>query len=260
MKIVGLVLHYNVPEVTDRCVQSIRSVAASLPLEVIDNGSDPGLATPHATFHLAQNQRMTRGFNAGIRWARQQHPDLDGIWFFTSDCWLQASGSTDPDRALTRMIDSLRREPRLGILHPAADPSVVVDFDIYYKPGRSGVRIWHQYDFVCPLFTRSALELLDWQFDARLYYGWGVDYDTSWQVRAAGQLVGLHNDVIYRHDTSTTYDQGRDETFENRTHFYESAGSEFQRVLGDKYGMPWPTFFHTRFLREHAAEINQWIE
>jgi hypothetical protein len=249
MDIVGLVLSYNVPEVTDRLVENIRSVSSvRWPLVVYDNGSQLSKKSKYTTHGGNPNLRMTGGFNAGLEIIRKEHPKAHAVWLFTSDCYF-----TTPRCPVKTVAGCFGLYPDLGILHPSEDPKVHCCWDVHNQQP-NGIKIGWMYDFVCPIFTRQALDLMNWQFRPALKLGWGLDFESSWIVREAGLKVGVVHDLVINHETSTTYDRGADGVYSNRKQFYDAALLEMRGVLGKAYGPNW----EHRFKTEHVQEVGQW--
>ncbi len=250
MQIVGAILSYNVPEVTDRLFLNLRAVSCSYwPIIVLDNGSDPGRVSQYTTDHIQQNCRMTGGFNRALQLVRERF-DADAVWLFTNDCFF-----TRRVCPLANMTAWMQQYPEIGILHPALHPDVQVCYDIKHSGAESGLRVTNMFDFVCPLFTRKALDAINWQFDSRLYYGWGLDFESSYLVRRAGLRVAINYDLIVNHETSTTYDRSCDAECRTRRHFYSRARREMRTVFTDKYGSNW----QSQFLHEHTEDCGAWM-
>lgn len=251
MNVVGIILSYNVPEVTDRLYENLlERIQGRFPLVVFDNGSDEGKLSQYTTHCTYKNSRMTGGFNSALQVARflDDGREPDAVWFFTNDCYFVTD--TDP---LANAITRLQQYPDIGILHPAADRRVKCCFDVH-RERPQGVKIVSMYDFVCPLFTRRALELLHWRLNPELKLGWGIDFETSYLIRSAGMKVARNDDVATMHETSTTYDRGRDATYGDRTAFYGAALAEMRAVLSRKYGPDW----EPRFYREFQEDVDTW--
>jgi GT2 family glycosyltransferase len=249
MNIVGIVLSYNVPEATDRLVANLQEKCQSdWPLIVVDNGSDPDKISRHTTDRVLRNNRMTGGFNYGLQVAQRQHPSADAYWFFTHDCYFVSDQCP-----LKNSCDWLSRYPDIGILHPSEDHRVKCCFDVHHNV-RGGLKIAAMFDFVCPLFTREAIDAIGGSFNSELYYGWGLDFESSYLARRAGLRVAMNHDLVVMHDTSTTYDLGRDAECQNRQAFYDRALNNMRNVLGAKYGPDW----ETQFYAQYAEEVGKW--
>ncbi len=249
MKIVTLILHYNVPDVTDRLVENLRQLSRFPgPTLVVDNGSDPGKLSKYITHTQRPNNRMTGGFNFGLEMIRQEHPDSDAVWFFTSDCYFTTGHCPYMDMQI-----QLERNPDIGILHPSEEPTVHCCWDVHNQ-APSGIKLGWMYDFVCPLITRQALDLWNWQFRPELTHGWGIDFESAYLVRQAGLKVGINHQLRINHETSTTYDRGMDDKYANRQRFYDAALVEMRRVLGQAYGPDW----EYRFQHEYTEGVGTW--
>lgn len=244
MKTVGLILSYNNPKMTDRLVENIRSVFRSnFDFIVVDNGSDKDKISKYTTHFIDKNVRMTGGFNAGIEMIKNDYSDYDAIWFFTNDCFFYDDGKCP----LENSEYFLNKYSEIGILHPAESNEVEVCYDVKYDKTIGGVKIVTEYDIVCPIFTRKAIEAMGGNFNKRLFQGWGSDHESSYLVRKAGLLVGINHQIRVGHNTSSTYDAGLDKLHPNRQSYYNAAMSEMYQVLNEMYGNNWHNLFSTSF-------------
>lgn len=246
MKIVAIVLSYNVPEVTDRLVENLRSLCRDLDIVVYDNGSDEDKLSKYTTHRSLRNSRMTRGFNSALFVAGHDYPD-HAKWLFTSDCYFITQANP-----VANSLKWLEKYPDIGILHPSEDACVHCCWDVHNQG--QGLKLGWMYDFVCPLFTPAAMDVLQWRFDHDLYHGWGLDFESSYLVRQAGMKVAINHDLIVMHETSTTYDRGRDSQYANRKAFYDAALQEMRGVFTKKYGPDW----EARFQREFTDGVGTW--
>ena len=250
MKTIGLILSYNNPEMTDRLVENIKQTfASSFEYIVLDNGSESDKISQYTTDYLPINIRMTRGFNSGIDIINEKHPDYDNIWFFTNDCFFYQAQYCP----LEISEQFLKKYPDIGILHPSESNEVQVCFDVHHDEKIQGAKIIEEYDFVCPIITRKALEIMGGKFDDKLYHGWGIDYESSYLVRKAGMVVAINHLLQIGHNTSSTYDKKRDNMYANRTEFYNSALNEMRDVLKHKYGIDWHNTFINTFNENHGV-------
>jgi hypothetical protein len=244
MKTIGIILSYNNPTMTDRLVENINTVfKKNLRFIVLDNGSDVDKISSYTTHKIEKNCRMTRGFNHGIEIIEKEFPDYDNIWFFTNDCYFLASESCP----LESSENFIQKYPQLGILHPSESKSVDVCYDVYHDPSIGGVKIVTEYDIVCPIFTRKAIEAIGGRFNDRLYQGWGIDHESSFLIRKNMMEVGINHEIVIDHDTSSTYDAGLDNLHSNRKSYYNSAMQEMYNVFNDMYGYNWHQKFTTLY-------------
>jgi hypothetical protein len=137
----------------------------------------------------------------------------------------------------------LEKYPSIGILHPSESAEVIVEYDVHNDPTIKGVKIVEQFDFVCPLFTKRAIEAIGGKFNIKLYQGWGLDWESSYLVRKANLEVGINHCVVIGHNTSATYDRGLDKMHPNRSSYYNSALREMHNVFIDTYGVNWHKIF-----------------
>jgi hypothetical protein len=153
------------------------------------------------------------------------------------------------------MLNKFSKITELGILHPSLFSEVKVCYDVK-NVGRKGVNIVNEYDFVCPMFSKKAIESIGGRFNDDFFYGWGIDHESSFLVRKNNLLVGINHDIIVNHNTSTTYDTGLDNLFKNRDEYYNSAGTEMKKVLSEKYGVNWHYLFKTNY----NTNLGMWYE
>lgn len=244
MKIIGLILSYNNPIMTDRLVENIQAIfKTNFEYIVLDNGSDSDKISKYTTHTLEYNIRMTGGFNAGINAIKKKYPDYDAIWFFTNDCFFYDTGKCP----LENSRYFLEKYPDIGILHPSESTEVDVCYDVKYDEKINGVKIVTEYDIVCPILTKEAIELMDGKFNPALYQGWGSDHESSYIIRKGGLLVGINHQLKVGHNTSSTYDNGLDRLHPNRQSYYSAAMNEMYNVLNNKYGTEWPNIFPNSF-------------
>lgn len=246
MKTVFFVLSYNNTVMTDRLVENLhRVIDGEFSLVVLDNGSDEDKVSKYTTHKIEKNVRMTGGFNEGIKIISKEHSDYDNIWFFTNDCFFVENGVCP----LKSSEKFLKKYPKLGILHPSESSDVKVIYDVHHDPKIKGVKLVTEYDIVCPIFTREAIESIGGEFNPRLYQGWGLDHESSFLVRKAGLDVGINHEIIVGHNTSSTYDRGLDNLHPNRDSYYSAALSEMYTVFNEMYGVHW----HQRFNLMYSA-------
>lgn len=246
MRTVGIILSYNNPSMTDRLVENIKeNVKKKFDYIVLDNGSDEDKVSKYTTHKIEKNCRMTRGFNEGISIIEKEYPDYDNIWFFTNDCFFVSNDSCP----LESCENFLERYPSIGIIHPSESRNVEVCYDVYHNESIKGVKIVTEYDIVCPIFTRKAVEAIGGKFNHDLYQGWGLDHETSYLVRKAGMEVAINHLCVIDHNTSSTYDNGLDNLHPNRNSYYNAAMQEMYQVFGKKYGPNWHRMFNSEYNR-----------
>ena len=244
MKTVFFVLSYNNTLMTDRLVENLqRVVEGEFSLVVLDNGSDEDKISTYTTHRIEKNVRMTGGFNEGIKIVKREYPDYDNIWFFTNDCFFVENGVCP----LKSSEKFLKKHPKIGILHPSESSEVKVIYDVHHDAKIKGVKLVTEYDIVCPIFTKEAIEAMGGEFNPRLYQGWGLDHESSFLVRKAGLDVGINHEIIVGHNTSSTYDRGLDKLHPNRDSYYSAAMTEMYIVFNEMYGINWHQKFNLMY-------------
>jgi|688.fasta_scaffold553176_2 GT2 family glycosyltransferase len=253
MKTVIGILNYNNEKLTNRLVENLHTIANKTNKNIIvfDNGSEPNQISKYTTHRIETNCRMTCGFNHIIDIINQEHNDYDYIWFFTNDCFFNTTNDPIED-----MVEKFNKIDNLGILHPALSHAVNVCYDVKKDKNKTGVKIVCDYDFVCPMFSKKAMNAIGNVFNKDLNLGWGLDYESSYLVRKQGLLVGINHNLEIMHNTSSTYDMGLDNMFSNRDLFYTSAGKEMYDVFNKKYGLNW----HYKFTSQNIERVGTWYE
>lgn len=252
MKTVLMILSYNNPSMTDRLVENIsRIFSRKVPMIILDNGSDKDKVSKYTTHQIEENLRMTGGFNHGIRIVQKEFSDYDNIWLFTNDCYFIPTDQCPLESSETL----LKKRPEIGILHPSIDKSVTVCYDVYHDPGIKGAKVVIDYDIVCPIFTRNAIDAIGGKFNEKLYQGWGLDYESSFLVRSRNLLVAINHLCIVGHDTSSTYDKGLDNLHQNRESYYSAAYQEMHQVFAEKYGWQWVNLFRQMYTQRIGEKL-----
>lgn len=254
MKTIGAILSYNNPEMTNRLVENIKATfKQDFTFIVFDNGSDKDRVSEYTTHRIEENCRMTGGFNHCIKIIEEEQPDYDNIWFFTNDCYFNETEICPLESAEAL----LKKYPQIGILHPAESAEVEVCYDVHHDPSIRGAKVVLEYDIVCPIFTKPAIEAIGGQFNPRLYQGWGLDHESSYLIRRAGKIVAINHMSVVGHNTSSTYDKGLDNLHPNRESYYGAAMNEMYQVFIDLYGNHWNMFFKSFFTQQNG-EILQY--
>lgn len=244
MKIVIGILSFNMPHLTDGLVNQLSNlVKVPYKLVVLDNGSDSDKIAKSTTFRLDKNIQMTGGFNKILELAKiydkETEGGIDGVWLLTNDIAFQYN--RDPLRSMIRIIDLF---PNIGIVHPSLiEPVKNYSYPwmckIPYTPDRTGFTTNHKMvDIIAPLYSRKALEVIDWKFDPR-FISWGIDWDSCYIVRKAGMQIAVDFDILLTHQTSAVYDAGNDPIYKNRSEYYKGAIENMKKVFTEKYGLEW---------------------
>jgi len=242
-------LSFNSRERTDKLVGAVRPIVSDAVdwmvefgrdlkciVEVFDNGSDGNEIPSSATSRSTTNLQMTGGMNALLRLARSTSPNY--VWLLTNDILFEEC-NVNPILKLTSFLEMHRD---VGIVHPALMKEPVPNFAYPWMVYREDVfhdNTIKMIDFVVPMFTKEALDVLGWEFDPRFTYGWGIDYDMCIRVREAGLKIAVDYMCLIDHLTSVTYDEGKHPDFKNRQEYYAKAMECMEKGMTEKYGKNW---------------------
>lgn len=239
MKVIVAILNYNMPMITDNLYCQLKNLI-KLPVEfiVMDNGSDTDKIAISTTNRIEKNTRLTGGLNKILEIVKNK--DVDYIWLCTNDISIRTK--IDP---IESMINKFKNDQTLGIVHPSLKKEPVKNYAypwmckdiVNMKDGYTTDHI--TYDIICPFFKKEVLKLLDWKFDKRFEYGWGIDYDSAYLCRKNNYKIAVDFDIEIEHKTSITYDSGNDKEFKNRQEYYKKAGENMNKVMVEKYGINW---------------------
>lgn len=246
------VLSYNMPKLTDRLFEQLY-LQVQMPVNyiILDNGSLPERVSKYTTHRVNKNSRLTGGMNHILDIAKKYNPEY--IWLCTNDIDLVTN--IDP---MLDMIQKIEKDPddNIGIVHPSLVkpvPNYYYDWMIKVpgKENKTGITKNHcTYDIIAPLFTKAALDAINWKFNPDFEYGWGIDWESSWIIRNKRLSIAVDFDVLIKHYTSITYDSGNDLEFKNKQDYYKIAGENMNKVLSKKYGDNWSQIFQTPLSHE----------
>jgi hypothetical protein len=239
MNVIGI-LNYNMPEITNNLVNQIKKlVKIDYKLIVLDNGSEKNKISKYTTDRKEINTRLTGGMNNILEISKKHNPDY--VWLCTNDIKLEYEIDIFDD-----MINKMKKDKNLGILHPSLIEPVknyAYQWMIKKCNEKGYTKNHYTYDIIAPIFSKEALNIIDWKFDNKFIYGWGLDYESAYQIRKNGLSIGIDFDVLLSHQTSITYDSGNDIEFKNRQEYYKKAGENMNKVLIEKYGENWNELF-----------------
>jgi GT2 family glycosyltransferase len=234
------ILSYNMPHLTDTLYEQLRGLVRSqVEYVVVDNGSDADKVAKCTTHRFADNKRLTGGMNRILDAAKGS----DFVWLCTNDISVSPTIDVCPVELMLRKIE---HNPKIGVIHPSLYPEPVPGYDyrfMLHKAFAGCVTGHPMVDIICPLYTKAALDAFGWQFDPRFEYGWGIDYDSCVCARFRGLTVAVDHDIRVAHQTSITYDSGRDPEFKNRNEYYSKAFENMNAVMESKYEKNWRKLF-----------------
>jgi hypothetical protein len=236
MTVAACILSFHMPDLTSKTVSDLQVSGWELGknLFVFEN-QDPHEATDYAesvTHFTGSNLRMTGGWNFIADWCGSKY---ERVWFCTNDFEV-LSGHPSPN-VLSLLPDNV------GWWHPSLEPIEKYCFPWMFTTNPAGYRDVPMTDSICPAITRRCMDHLRTfnqgkVFDPAFFRGWGIDYDSCWQIRSVlKDRVVIHDAVRIRHKASRTYTSGT--APEDMQTFYDKAHGEMSARLTEKYGPQW---------------------
>ncbi|MBO7747241.1 glycosyltransferase [Paenibacillus sp. MWE-103] len=213
-----VVLAYNKLEYTKLCIESIYRYTGHIDFELIavNNASSdeteayfdalPDNARP---VHLAQNQGVVGGFNAGIQAARGTYTACVG-----NDCIFTA-------RWMDNLLACIESDPSIGYVSPGASymsnlQQISGDYQTFdemfafaERYNHSDPRKWEERVRLmpCVLMVRTPFLQEIGGYDPAFYYGEFADDDISFRIRRAGYKLVYCRDTFTYHFGSVTVRQ-----------------------------------------------------
>lgn len=168
-----------------------RQFPAHVDTFVIDNGSPEPIRASRATVLRREDNGF---FTGGWNWAmgRLQELGYDAVWMLNDD----VEGCSA--RGLDVLAKALEDDAKLAALSPAFNSP----HPVFHAGWGAGVRKTNWIDWCCPLARTAAWKDVG-DFDEE-FKGYGADLVWSWQARARGWHLGVHDSVIIHHLGSQT--------------------------------------------------------
>lgn len=229
MKVVIGILTYNMPDMTEVLVNKVKEIT-KIPYELIvfDNGSKPENVRDFITHRKENNIGPTDGYNEIVKIAKEKNADY--LWIITHD--VLPIGEKDQVRS---MIEKCMDNPSIGVIHPSVDEYFEWFKGMYHR-AEGGVTTGHKFlDFIAPMYTKEALDILGWNFDDR-FWSWGIDQDSCLQLRLAKKQVAIDHDIIIHHEQGAMIKQGIETRWKDYGEFCNEQGKNFSEVMIKKYG------------------------
>lgn len=219
-----VLLQCGLPEMTVRCINSIRATFEDCRIILVDNCSsayDLGTAAEKlgdcdTLISLPENRGFAKAMNIGIR-----HSNAPYVCILNNDTVIA-------DGALERMLDYMDALPDVGLIGPRTNRCNTMQRSD--GPGEPGVIFTNGLvAFFCTIIRREVLDqvgLLSEEFGL----GYGEDDDYCIRVRQAGWQLGIASDAWVEHEHHATYrvtigDAG-----------IEREGQQGLALLREKYG------------------------
>lgn len=226
MKLFLGILCYEMADMAARLVLEIEKITKiKHELIVFDNGSIKPLKC--ATHRKEKNISPVDGYNEIAKLAKEA--DADYVWFITHDIFPLTK--TDMARS---MIEKCMENPNIGVIHPSVDEYAEWFKWMYHNP-KGGVTTGHKFlDFIAPMYTREAMDILGWEFDRR-FWSWGIDQDSCFQLRLKKKQIAIDHDVFIHHEQGKMVKEGLTK-WKTFSEFCAEQGANFETVMKEKYG------------------------
>lgn len=213
--VVVIVLNWNGPDDTIRCLQSLKSLSYSNPrVVVIDNAStDESVAKISERFpeilllRTSSNLGFAGGNNVGITWALEQGADY--VWLLNNDT------TVAPD-ALDRMVAAAVPHPRIGavgsVLYDMSNPDSIQTWGgrwITRITGRSRPHVSRppqsklHYLVAASMLLRADAVRDVGLLDDRFFMYW-EDAEFGFRLRQAGWALAVADDACVWHKESAS--------------------------------------------------------
>lgn len=218
-KVAIITLNYDTPQMTDALAHYLNHDLHYLnkKVYVIDNGSRTvATSTTHA---LPENLGFTKGMYEGYRIAAGED-DYDAFWFLNSDVGFEFGNDV-----LGQLVEVLFSSPSFGQIAPQHN-SPHKFMERAYLTAQPVPYL----EAIATLIKASTLAIVGF-WELTLTYGWGVDYDYGYRVRAAGLLNILTNRARITHKEH--------QSIGDLSAFIREASAEMNDVLRRKYGEDW---------------------
>jgi GT2 family glycosyltransferase len=218
-KVAIIVLNFNTAALTDALAAYLRHDLhyANKKVYVIDNGSDTPPAS--ATHALAHNLGFTRGMHEGYLIAAAEDA-YDAYWFLNSDVGFEYG-----DDVLANLCAVLFASDAYAQIAPQHNSP-----HKFMEQSAAEAQLVPYLEATAPLVKAATITRLGF-WDLRLTYGWGVDYDYGYRVRAAGLANVLTNRARITHKEHKSITDYSD--------YVNRASAEMNTVLAEKYGHDW---------------------
>jgi len=191
------ILHWNRPEECLRTVHALRAQTPRLSIRVIDNASDPDLLRSLAErlpedvklIRLAENRGWGGAFNVVLQnWLQTEEGEF---------CFIGAHDALPAEASLSMLIDSMQKDPKLGVVCPEYGAPEVPRFSrLRYvritpvEPRPSGtVEPVDLPNGTLMLFRRQCLQDIG-LFDER-YFAYGDEHEIGLRARRQHWKVAI---------------------------------------------------------------------
>ena len=256
MNVAVLIVSRNRPDLVRAQAESLAR-NSSLPHDVyvVEAGTDDDKLCEHSTVRYADEDFRGKAFAHNValeearRAAQASGKAYDYFWILMNDVVFDEGVD-----AMKILVDTMEREPRLGILSPTAK-------DGQYpgsarQPG-GGWRPVTTCDYLGFMIRASVVETVGF-LNPDFRYCWGAIHELSFLVHSNGKCVGYSDDVTYTHLGGTTYGAKGTNTISREE--YQRRAKRFAFAYFNRvYGPGWARVFWER-AKPFGATIDTYAE
>jgi len=231
-----VILHYQLSDLTNACIDSLMQHAPGAQVLVLDNGSPSPFDWQGQTLRLPSNLCFAKAMNKATS-TMFSSANVDAVVQLNNDIVL--TGTVDD-----QVVWAFQRSPRLGIAAPMMNQE---DVGYMYQacPEEPGPlaeaylseHLPHESLEIVPFVDNAAFAIrrrvweevggLEERFSG---VSWGANYDYCWRARTAGWEIGLIRSAFVFHRHGATW--GRLDP-EYPSHAAQQMMSEMREVWGD---------------------------
>lgn len=225
-RVAVLIVNYNMPERADEIAAAVGRSSWPCDAILIDNGSDIMPPAKHTTLQLEKNVQTTRGWLAGLAYAREHGPYFAYMFCITSAEWMRG----DPVAACAQVLAD---DPNAVGAHPALTPDSTTAWHHLKARGGAVLRPTWMIDNISSMYRADWFDAAQ-RFDPRLIYGHGIDLEACWMARKEGRGLWVTEAAGVRKITDIGYSMNRmNMTADERN---RRANVNMREVLPARYG------------------------
>jgi glycosyltransferase involved in cell wall biosynthesis len=228
VKIAVILTNYNMPERADALHDAVvnRSIKYETDFILVDNGSDLKEPSKYTTVRLNENQQVTGGWLAGLKWCAGKY---DYYVFTITSSELEQEGND----LIALMADWLHETKNAVGVHPALTLDSTTSWGHLYTRGGDAPRQTWMLDNLFAMYDARWFDSIGW-FDKEMIYGWGVDLETSFLARYQYKSLWVDERCRVKKVTDIGYAMNRmNMAAEDRRRL---AGDNMRAKLYQKYG------------------------
>ncbi len=251
MRIAVLVVSRNRPDLVRNLAGYLeRNMTYDHDLIVVEAGTDQEQLSEYSTLHFEDEDFRGKCFahNVALNHAQQQAEQgtpYDYYWVLMNDLVFE-----EGQDAARLLVDTMEREPRLGILSPTCKDG---KYPSSGRRGHSGWRAVTTCDYLGFMIRAAAVERVGF-LNPEFKYCWGAIHELAYKLYSNGWVVAYSDEVEYEHLGGTTYGAKGTKTISREEYQVRAKRFAFEYFL-KTYGAEWPNQFWSA-AQGNGIEIN----